>query len=526
MRVTIRRLLVLTLFGFLLGWFAALGCSSSNGLGSADGTADVSTDPADVALDSGTDAAFPVDLDLGDALTPSDETDPRDLAAPDVDGGSLDADSSGLSGPTLYPVDRVHSPITESVKANLRAIFLAGQQKGQRAYVFAKLGASFEDDVNTFAGCFTPEKMNLDSYSALSGTVDYFSQPIGPEAPGESSWTRDSVAAISGWAAVDGLKVTNGKSAIETELDALKPAFALVAYNGNDIGKSSITAYRANIETIIELCLARGIIPILRTKPREETTSTTRPQKIIEYNAVLRGLAQQYQLPLLDLNLAVKDVVGALGGDNLHLSSYTGKNCWLTAEALTFGKPIYNLIFLQALDRLRRMVVLDEPAEDQTLSIVGAGTHGDPYRIDLGQFPQYRNLPQSTSQDVLVFTAVHHADTSTSSESQFDQYPGCGTQNESGPEVVYRVVVPTGSNGEPLSGKLTLRVFENNTTVDVDPHWLSSLSGDSCLARDDEWFALPGTSSGTYYFVLDTFVGSSGSKPGAAMFSIIFEPGF
>ena len=49
----------------------------------------------------------------------------------------------------------------------------------------------------------------------------------------------------------------------------------------------------------------------------------------------------------------------------------------------------------------------------------------------------------------------------------------------------------------------------------------------ACIARGDESFVLPDITSGTYYFVVDTFVSQSGSsKPGAAVFSIIFEPGF
>lgn len=485
----------------------------------------------DATLDSSTDIS--ADLSIGDKTSDSADWLASDSGVPADTLPLADVGSDTVPPapqPTQYPTDRVHSPITPMIKANLRAIFQDGQLKGQRPHVFAKLGASFEDSPSAFVGCLGTSTMNLDSNTHLQGTVDHFAQEIGPELAGTNAWNRDSEAAISGWAAVDGLTTkVEGKSAIAYELDLIKPAFALIAYNGNDVGKSTIDEYETNLRAVIQLCLERGIIPILRTKPREETTSTTRPRRIIQFNAVIRGLAQRYQLPFLDLNLAVRDVPEALGSDGLHLSSYSNngtKNCWFTPEALMKGKPVYNLRFLEALDRLRRVVINDENPPDAPSPLTGDGTHAKPFVATLGNFTQTVNAPGSPNQNLLLYTLTHVANTATSTESLFAQYPSCGTQNEAGNEVVYRVEIPNGPGGETLSGKLTVHLFENDGDVDVDPHWLTALDPNSCVARDNETFSLDNVSSGNYYLVLDTFASQSGTtRPGTVLFFAIFEPG-
>jgi hypothetical protein len=118
---------------------------------------------------------------------------------------------------------------------------------------------------------------------------------------------------------------------------------------------------------------------------------------------------------------------------------------------------------------------------------------------------------------VSQFPFHHESDTKTAGKSQIDKYV-CGTQNEGGPEIVYRVKLPE-------NGFLSAAVYDA-ASVDVDVHLLKSFdpaapSGSGCIARGDK-HARADVSSGYAWIVADTFVGSSGAQPGAYSIDIGF----
>jgi L,D-transpeptidase catalytic domain len=96
-----------------------------------------------------------------------------------------------------------------------------------------------------------------------------------------------------------------------------------------------------------------------------------------------------------------------------------------------------------------------------------------------------------------TFPFAHSATTTGAASDQFDSY-GCGPQNESGPEVVYRVDVPS-------EGFLWLDLSDLPAGVDVDLHLLASLDPDDCLDRG-HWEVGQLLPAGSYYVVVDTWV--------------------
>ena len=96
-------------------------------------------------------------------------------------------------------------------------------------------------------------------------------------------------------------------------------------------------------------------------------------------------------------------------------------------------------------------------------------------------------------------------DNSTNGGSRkFDSYSCASSTDESGPEVIYRVILD-----EP--GFLAADLRDMGSGADVDVHVLDALDEDACLNRG-HWAAGAFLDKGTYYVVADTWVSSSGDE--------------
>ena len=177
-----------------------------------------------------------------------------------------------------------------------------------------------------------------------------------------------------------------------------------------------LDASGADLWAIVDELRARGVIPILSTVPAmaDDPAGNAR---IVQWNRVIRAIAQGRALPLVDLHLALSALPGeGLDADGIHPSSAPEGDCALTASGLAYGYDLRNLLTLEALDRARRAragAVLDASAPRRA----GTGSHADPFR---GELP-----------------LADLADTRTG-ESGFASYPGCGL-TATGREIVYRL---------------------------------------------------------------------------------------
>jgi len=100
-------------------------------------------------------------------------------------------------------------------------------------------------------------------------------------------------------------------------------------------------------------------------------------------------------------------------------------------------------------------------------------------------------------------------DTSAEPPGVLDAYACSPATNESGPEVVYQVSVPS-------DGFLSAAVWEADG-VDVDVHILGSLDAADCLDRGN-FHARADVTAGTWFVVVDTYV--SGGLPQAGAFHV------
>jgi len=117
---------------------------------------------------------------------------------------------------------------------------------------------------------------------------------------------------------------------------------------------------------------------------------------------------------------------------------------------------------------------------------------------------------------VTTFPFHDEADTSVDGESMFASYSCAAATDRSGPEVVYRVTVPS-------DGFLSAAVYDGDE-VDIDVHILSELDPEACVARGHHHAAADVT-AGDWWIVADSFAGGSSAQSGPYELDIGFvEP--
>lgn len=115
----------------------------------------------------------------------------------------------------------------------------------------------------------------------------------------------------------------NGLPPLSEIIKTYNPQLALYLLGSNDlIADRAVAQYIRDVEEAIDLLLANGTVPILSTLP----PCRGKAERVEEYNAALRGLAKEKQLPLIDLHAEMKARAGEetetlyLGEDGVHLT--------------------------------------------------------------------------------------------------------------------------------------------------------------------------------------------------------------
>jgi len=241
-----------------------------------------------------------------------------------------------------------HGKVTE----HAREVFLQGAALGNRDFAFSLVGDSNTDNP-AFMLPFDLGQYNLGDYAGLELTISYF----------EGSFSRDSAAAVGGFSTskvldlgqADG-RCNGGESPLACEYRLHQPSVALILLGTGD--QHTWQGFEARYRQIIEFSLAQGVIPVLITKADDlESLENTAPPGYI--NSLIRQLAAEYDVPLLDLRAAVEGLPGrGCLPDGFHYNvPPDGRSAVFDTEHLQYGYTLRNLTALQALDALRRLVL-------------------------------------------------------------------------------------------------------------------------------------------------------------------------
>lgn len=265
----------------------------------------------------------------------------------------------------LDEIDLHSYPIMPTVSERTREIYYAGQAQGRNPHVFAKVGDCMTAAPD-FLMPFGRGEYDLGEYGYLQATIDYFTLVAVREVGGQevNSFTNPSQAAGSGFTSAGPLDSTwanpewcqSGESPLACEYRLSNPSLTLVMFGTNDVFFVEVDRFDLYVRRIIEETMDAGIVPIISTfPPRLDLLEETET-----FNRIVVRIASDYDVPLVNLWLAMQDVPG-YGVDPEEPTRLTHPEDECTAcfteENLTGGIVVHNLITLMALHEVHQALV-------------------------------------------------------------------------------------------------------------------------------------------------------------------------
>ncbi len=262
------------------------------------------------------------------------------------------------------PANVSYGPIS-GISGAARAIFQHGQQLGNRANVFTKVGDSITVSPR-FLAPIAWNAYNLHDYGGLQDVINYFSAAGVRTA---NSFANESLAARGGWTTANVLDpgsatpgiCQSGETPLVCEYRVDLPAVAIIMLGTNDMAALPLNVFRGNLSAIAQISIDRGVIPIFSTIP----TRCGFEGAVPGFNQAIVDTARQFGVPLIDYAGAMGGLPGGgISGDCIHPSSAPGNyqddygaSTDFTGFNLQFGYTVRNLTALEALDAVWRQVM-------------------------------------------------------------------------------------------------------------------------------------------------------------------------
>jgi hypothetical protein len=268
-------------------------------------------------------------------------------------------DPNATPTPTPPPPDNVNGiqldqfvVMPPAVQANVKAIFAKGQQLGNDAQRFSKVGDSIIEHPHYMVKFDTPD-YNLGQYAYLQDVLNYY----------RGSYGRDSLAVRRGlhswswnnptWADKDQCLPDEGPIACEYRVQ--KPSVSFIVLGSNDVGVPEY--FRKSMEELVQFTIDQGVIPVIVTKA-DRHEDGDHPEKNTN-NTILKETAAKFNIPMLDFD-AIADTMPNRGidpADGTHLTFYYAHD-YSVPVAFTKGHALHDLTSVIILDELWRLLGL------------------------------------------------------------------------------------------------------------------------------------------------------------------------
>lgn len=245
--------------------------------------------------------------------------------------------------------------------ANARPIFAQGQQMGNRANVFSKVGDSITAEEVMFRP-FGYDRYTLGSYAYLQPTLDFYRNS---SARTDNSFNNASLAARGGWTTAsvldpnlaDRTVCEPGETPLACEYRLTRPAVALIMFGSNDVIWLQPDQYAYNLRAIVNITRDAGIIPVLSTIPPRRGYE----DRTTFFNQLIRQIAAESGSSLWDYGAAMHTLPNdGLSQDGLHPSippEGFAQSANFTGDYLQYGYVLRNLTALHVLHRIRTEVI-------------------------------------------------------------------------------------------------------------------------------------------------------------------------
>ena len=278
--------------------------------------------------------------------TPSAMPSQTPTASPAPAGPTATPLPTATATPTREPMDINGLPLADfvvlppEVLTHSRQIFAYGQYLGRDPHHVARLGDSIAA-TSHFLARFDEGGYRLGSYAYLQPAIDQFAgsfSHLGATARvGLNSWVLFDPT----WA--DKQLCAPQEDLLACEFRSYNPAILLIMLGTNEPGRY---AFEDNLRQIISVTVSNGVLPVLITKANRIEGEAG------GYNDVLRDLAAEYQIPLLDFDRIADTIPGrGLDQDGVHMITFSQFNYTLDWATYT-GYGALNLATLMMLDQL------------------------------------------------------------------------------------------------------------------------------------------------------------------------------
>jgi len=222
-----------------------------------------------------------------------------------------------------------------TITAAQKAIYQSAVNKGKDPGIFTVVG-----DCNSLPPIYLQRiasgQFNVATLGPLQGMVQKFSK----------SFSRISLAATGGlgaammmdpqWADGALCDVKNGMGPFACELWVSRASIVFIALGTQE--QYTWKEFEPQYRKMIEHALAKGVLPVVVTKADDIETASGAPSGYI--NDIIRKLAAEYQVPLLDFYAATRDLpnLGLIdeGDKDFHLS-YAGMDRHMVATLQTLA---------------------------------------------------------------------------------------------------------------------------------------------------------------------------------------------
>jgi lysophospholipase L1-like esterase len=255
---------------------------------------------------------------------------------------------------TEWQIHLQNTPVIQNIVYSvLHDIYTHGQQIGNRANVFSKVGDSITASPCMFNPLGSQGAYNLGSYAYLQPVVDYFSQTnarwgnsfVNVSLAAQTAWTTDSVLDPD-YANHDLCRAAETPLACEYRL--VRPSIALIMFGTNDVVRLYPSTFRQNLRQIVETSISMGVIPVLSTIPNrlDNGVYNVPAFDVPGFNRIITDTARSYYVPLWDFwNISKELPNSGLASDNLHLSAPPGVR---PGRKLPTGKSLSRVRYSQS----------------------------------------------------------------------------------------------------------------------------------------------------------------------------------
>lgn len=245
-------------------------------------------------------------------------------------------------------------PVVPTISGNAVAIYRRGIEQGRDPQHFIQIGDS-NSASQAYLGLIGQGSYTLGSYGYLQPTIEFFR---GGE---NNSFTLKPQTAQSGnltTTIIDPIfadpRYCAGVAPLDCEINRTNPSIAIIYLGAADRQTIDHGTYYNALQTIVDRLVANNVLPILTLMPTKPHPQ--RPElKGMEFNMIMLDIARQYDIPVINMWAAVRDLPeNGMENDLLHFTYNFTDFLNFAGEEQQWGYTRWNLEVLRTLYELRR----------------------------------------------------------------------------------------------------------------------------------------------------------------------------